>query len=149
MPFITTAREVYWILAPHIDWNVEEAWVLALNSQLSLIRYKLLAKGTVDRCLLHPRDIFRFLIAENANSFILAHNHPSRHSEPSENDIRFTKRLLKLSWLHEIPLVDHVILTSEGGTSMRGQKIIRYWKNDSIGRRTSQERVSPRVFVKA
>jgi DNA repair protein RadC len=125
---ITTAREVHRYLSPHLDWEVEEVWILALNSQLNLINHKLLSKGTVDYCLLHPRDVFRFVILQNASSFILAHNHPSHDLNPSEEDIRITKKILRLSWLHEIPLLDHVILTPEGGTSIRGEKLIRYWK---------------------
>jgi DNA repair protein RadC len=125
---VTSAREVYWLLAPHIDWEVEEAWILALNSELSLIDYRLLSKGTVDHCLLHPRDIFRFIIRRNASSFILAHNHPSQNPMPSVEDIEMTKKILRLSWLHEIPLLDHVILTRDGGTSIRRQKLIRYWQ---------------------
>jgi DNA repair protein RadC len=131
MPFVTTAREVYWLLHPHIDWDVEEVWVLALNSQLKVINYRLISKGTVDHCLLHPRDVFRFLIKENASSFILVHNHPSQDPNASEQDIKLTKKILRLSWLHEIPLLDHVILTPKEGNSLRGQKHIRYWKSSN------------------
>ncbi len=137
MPLITTAREVHWLLSPHIDWDVEEVWVLALDCQLSVINFRLISKGTVDHCLLHPRDVFRFLIKENASSFILVHNHPSSNPQASEQDITLTKKILRLSWLHEIPLLDHVILTRSEGTSLRGQKHIRYWKspNGRLGRR--------------
>jgi DNA repair protein RadC len=127
---ISTAREVYWTLVPYVDWFVEQAWVIALDPQLRPIDWTLLSKGTVDHCLVHPRDIFRFVILRNASGFILAHNHPSQDSSPSPQDIEFTKKILKLSWLHEIPLLDHVILTKNGGTSLRSLKTIRCWSKD-------------------
>ncbi len=128
MTLISTAREVHWLLLPHLDWQCEEVWTIALNSQLELINYKLISKGTVDHCLLHPRDVFRFVIQQNASAFIIAHNHPSQNPIPSPQDIQLTKKILRLSWLHEIPLLDHVILTLHGGTSLRKLKNIRYWQ---------------------
>lgn len=131
MSIIYSAREVHWLLSPHIDWQVEESWILALDSQLKLIDYKLISRGTVDRCVVHPRDVFRFAVQQNASSIILTHNHPSQNPKPSKEDITFTKKLLKLSWLHEIPLLDHVILTKDGGLSLRGLKVIRFWNKSS------------------
>lgn len=124
---ISTAREVHWTLSSSIDWHVEQAWVLALDSQLKVVEFTLTSKGTVNFCQIHPRDIFRFIISRNASSFILAHNHPSGNALPSHQDIEFTKKILKLAQLHEIPLLDHVILTKAGATSMRALKNIRNW----------------------
>lgn len=124
---ICTAREVHWTLSPSIDWCVEQAWVLALDSQLKIIEVRMVSKGTVNFCQIHPRDIFRFVITKNAASFILAHNHPSENGLPSPQDIEFTKKILKLAQLHEIPLLDHVILTQTSATSLRAMKNIKGW----------------------
>lgn len=124
---ICTAREVHWTLSASIDWSVEQAWVLALDSELKLIEFNLTSKGTVNFCQIHPRDIFRFVISKNASNFILAHNHPSGNAFPSPEDIKFTKKILKLAVLHEIPFLDHVILTKTGATSMRALKNIKNW----------------------
>lgn len=124
---ISTAREVHWTLFPSIDWCVEQAWVLALDSQLKLIEFHLISKGTVNFCSIHPRDVFRFIISKNATQFILAHNHPSENDLPSIQDIAFTKKIVKLAELHEIPLLDHVIMTKTKATSLRALKLIRNW----------------------
>lgn len=126
---ISTAREIFWLLSPVLEDDVEQAWALALNSHLQLIEYKLIAKGTVDQCTIHPRDVFRFVITKNASSFLLVHNHPSGNPQPSPEDLKITKKILKLSWLHEIPLLDHIILTSKGATSIRALGQIRTWNN--------------------
>ena len=72
---------------------------------------KCLFRGTVDACPVHPRDIFRFAIVHNASSFIIAHNHPSGDLKPSLSDLKFTKKLIRLSQTMQIPLIDHLILT--------------------------------------
>jgi len=41
---------------------------------------------------------------------VLAHNHPSGVSEPSQSDIRITERLKKALQLVDIRVLDHVIV---------------------------------------
>lgn len=108
---VDSSLKAYTVLEKWMDTEVEEFWVLALNSDLKLIEKKLLFRGTVDRCLIHPRDVIRFLCAQNATSFVIAHNHPSGDSRPSIYDIEITKRLFYLSRLTEIQMNDHLILT--------------------------------------
>lgn len=92
------------------SWQ-EEVWLASLNSQLQLIQLELLFRGTADHCPLHPRDVFRRLIQNNASFFIFSHNHPSGNARPSREDLRVTERLRKAGRLMEIPLVDHLIIT--------------------------------------
>ena len=73
----------------------------------------MLFRGTVDSCLIHPRDIFRFACVNNASSLLIAHNHPSQDCTPSDHDHSITKRLVKAGKLLQMPIVDHVILTDE------------------------------------
>lgn len=91
----------------------EEAWLVSLNSQLQQIQLHLLFRGTANLCPIHPRDVFRHLIMDNASSFVFAHNHPSGSLKPSREDLRITERLHKAGRLMEMPLVDHLIITSE------------------------------------
>ena len=52
-------------------------------------------EGTLNFCTFHPREIFRFAISCNANSIVIAHNHPSGDPTPSEEDVRATKQLME------------------------------------------------------
>lgn len=90
--------------------DVEEFWGLALSANKKSIATRCLFRGTVDKCMVHPRDIFRFSLLNNASSLLLAHNHPSGDLHPSESDIEFTQKITKASHLMEIPIVDHLIL---------------------------------------
>jgi DNA repair protein RadC len=95
----------------HIATDVEEFWIAALNSNLNVIEKKLLFRGTANSCLIHPRDIIRFVCLQNATSFVIAHNHPSGDPRPSTHDIAITKRIFHLSRILEIPLMDHIIIS--------------------------------------
>ncbi len=104
-------------LRPLMSMEAEEFWALSLTSAKGLIDSKCLFRGTVDSCLIHPRDIYRFACLTNASSILVAHNHPSGDPLPSEQDIRLTHKLRRVSSLMEIPLIDHLIITSEQYTS--------------------------------
>jgi DNA repair protein RadC len=110
---IDSSQKAFAILSKHITTDVEEFWVLALNSSLEIISKKMLFRGTVDRCPFHPRDLIRFLCSQNASCFVVAHNHPSGDPRPSKDDLEITKKILMLSVLVEIPLKDHLILGKE------------------------------------
>jgi DNA repair protein RadC len=91
--------------------STEELWVIALNPKCGVIETSMLFRGTIDACFVHPRDIFRFALLNNASSLIVAHNHPSNDCNPSEADNELTKRLKVTADLLQIPIVDHLIVT--------------------------------------
>ena len=94
--------------------EVEEFWVIALNPSCDVIACKMLFRGTVDSCFIHPRDIFRFALLNNASSLLVGHNHPSGSFSPSAADQELTCRLREAGKLLQIPLVDHIIIGREG-----------------------------------
>jgi DNA repair protein RadC len=114
---ITTAEFAYETLKPKMALDAEEFWVLALGPKKTLLQSKMVFRGTIDACLVHPRDIFRFACTANASSLIVAHNHPSGDKRPSEQDLMFTKQLIRASRIFEIPLLDHLIITENGFSS--------------------------------
>ena len=107
---IDSSRKAYLCFQKSMAKEVEEFWIAGLGPQLDLIECKLLFRGTADRCLIHPRDIIKTVCLQNATSFIVAHNHPSGHLNPSVQDVQITKQILQLSRLLEIPLNDHLIV---------------------------------------
>lgn len=114
---ITSSHNAAHLLRPLMDPSAEEFWALALTSTKTVISARCLFRGTVDSCLVHPRDIFRFACLANASSILIAHNHPSGDPLPSCEDIRLTQRLRRASRLMEIPLIDHLIITNREHTS--------------------------------
>ena len=93
--------------------------VVTLNSRSRILRRHVISKGTVDAALVHPRDLFRIAIRDNAAKVILAHNHPSGDCSPSEDDITITKRMVTAGKIIGIPVVDHLIIATGGYYSLQ------------------------------
>ncbi len=93
---------------------VENFIVVSLTSASKVIRSEVLYRGTLNRSLVHPRDIFRDAIKENAAAVLVAHNHPSGTIKPSVADLKITMRLKKVGKLVGIELKDHVIVAPDG-----------------------------------
>lgn len=108
---IVNPRRAACFFRKYIAQDIEEFWIAALNSRKIVTAKSCLFRGTVDHCLFHPRDVFRFACQYNAASFVVAHNHPSGDVSPSHEDIQVTEQLLTLSIILEIPFVDHLIIS--------------------------------------
>lgn len=84
--------------------------VVALDTQHKPIGYSIITIGTLDASLVHPREVFRYAIAQSAASIILVHNHPSGHMKPSKEDFAVTNRLRQVGEIVGINVLDHIIL---------------------------------------
>ncbi|NLC54638.1 MAG: DNA repair protein RadC [Erysipelothrix sp.] len=98
----------------------EQFLVVCLNTKNVIIKYKVMFVGTVDVTVVHPRDIFKFAIENNATRIICAHNHPSGDTSPSKQDLDITKVLKKTGEMVGIPLLDHVIVSNSQVYSILG-----------------------------
>jgi DNA repair protein RadC len=58
----------------------------------------------------HPREIFKPVIIHSAYSFVMVHNHPSGDPNPSEADLRLTRRTVEAGRILQLQLIDHVII---------------------------------------
>ena len=70
------------------------------------------------------RAIVIAALQANAARVILAHNHPSGDATPSADDIRVTQRLALVLSVLEMPLIDHLIVTSRAMSSMRERGLL-------------------------
>ncbi len=123
---INTADRAYRQLKDLISVDVEELWVIALDPKKTLIDKRMVFRGTVDSCLVHPRDIFRFAYTSNASSVIVSHSHPSGDLLPSEQDLLFTQELIRASRILQLPVVDHLIITPFGYSSFANEGWCRF-----------------------
>lgn len=115
---INSSSLAFQVLRTKFNTFSEEVWILSLDTHLRLISIDMIFRGTANSCLIHPRDIFRILILNNACSFVLAHNHPSKSIIPSEEDLIITRKLRQISKLFEITMNDHIIFTDQKYFSM-------------------------------
>jgi DNA repair protein RadC len=78
-----------------------------------------IGQGGVSALTLRMRDLFGSALAARASAIIVAHNHPSGHCRPSQNDIAATRRLVAVGAALDVELVDHLIFTRDSVYSMR------------------------------
>lgn len=69
--------------------------------------------GTVNKSLVHPREIFKQAYLLSASSIVCIHNHPSGNPNPSIDDIILTKSLVQIGNIQKIPIIDHLIFGDE------------------------------------
>ena len=79
------------------------------------------AIGTLTGVEVHPRDVFRAAITNNAAGIVLAHNHPSGDPTPSPEDRELTRRMKAAGELLGIPVMDHVVVTDDSFVSLAEQ----------------------------
>ena len=84
--------------------------MLFLDTQHRLIRMETLFTGTIDQANIYPREIALRALHHQAASVVLAHNHPSGHTEPSQADIALTQTLQQALGLLDIDVLDHLIV---------------------------------------
>ncbi len=117
---ITDPASAAAVLSRDLMWEEREKLaVLLLDNRNRILGRRILAVGTVNEALASPREIFREALKHNAVKLIVAHNHPSGNTQPSEADRELTKQLLQASQFLELPLLDHLILGHGRFTSLR------------------------------
>ena len=107
------------------DKKQEYFYCLYLNSKKELIERKLLFMGTLNKSLVHPREIFKEAYNLSASSIICMHNHPSGDIMPSTEDIILTKSLMEIGKIQQIPIIDHIIFGDDKYYSFYENDIIR------------------------
>ncbi len=100
------------------DYDREVFGIVCLNSRNQPINFTICHMGTVDKSLVHPRDVFKTILLSNAVSFIAFHNHPAGSLLASPADLAMTERLIECSKLMDIIFLDHIIITRNGFTSI-------------------------------
>lgn len=94
-------------------------YALYFNQKQELLERKLLFMGTVNRSVVHPREVFKEAYLLSASSVICIHNHPSGDVTPSMEDIRVTKALIEIGEMNGIPVLDHLIVSDDAYYSFR------------------------------
>jgi len=109
---LTNPEKVFKFMRSKIkDYKKERLYAIALNTRGWTVNE--ISVGALDSSMAHPREAFSEAIKSNASSVIFVHNHPSGNTEPSEEDVKLTKRLMKAGELLGIKVLDHIIITTK------------------------------------
>ena len=100
----------------------EHFYCLYLDNRNKLIERKLLFMGTLNRSIVHPREIFKEAYLTSASKIVCMHNHPSGDITPSPEDIYLTKSLIEIGKLQGIMVADHLIMSDENYYSFYNER---------------------------
>ncbi len=107
------------------DKKQEFFYCVYLDSAKKIICDKLLFIGTLNKSLVHPREVFRQAYEFSASSIICVHNHPAGSIYPSREDLMLTSKLVEIGNLLGIKVIDHIIVTKDNYYS--------FFENNNIG----------------
>lgn len=102
----------------------EHFFLCSLDTRNNLIAVDEISVGTLTASLVHPREAFEMAIKRHAAHIIIAHNHPSGDTDPSEDDLKITKRLVDAGKIMGIEVIDHLIITPQTYLSFKEKHLI-------------------------
>ncbi len=109
---VTSPEDLFDIIRDKIgNFSKEHFFVVSLDTRNNFIGMDEVSVGTLTASLVHPRETFETAIKRHAAHIIIAHNHPSGETDPSEDDLRITKRLVEAGKIMGIDVLDHLIIT--------------------------------------
>ena len=116
---LSSPEQVRHYLSMHLTGLGHEVFAgLFLDNRHRVIEYRELFSGTIDSAAVYPREVVKQCLASNAAAVIFAHNHPSGVAEPSDTDVRLTRRLIDALALIDVRVLDHLIVGQGVQTSL-------------------------------
>ena len=97
----------------------EHLVVFYVTVRQTKLQRELISLGTLTASLVHPREVYRGAILNNAASIVLAHNHPSGYCQPSAADLHATRLISEAGKVLGIELLDHVVCSKTQYISIR------------------------------
>ncbi|MTN46142.1 DNA repair protein RadC [Turicibacter sanguinis] len=117
---ILSPKDAYEMIKEQLEGLDREQFIIAcLNTKNEPTNITVVSVGSLNKAIVHPREVFKTAILSNAASIMAFHNHPSGETTPSQQDIQLTKRLYEAGELLGIKLLDHLIIGDGTFTSLK------------------------------
>ena len=102
----------------------EKFGILTLNVKNVVAGVHILSIGTLNASMVHPREVFKAAILNNAASIVCFHNHPSGDPTPSKQDIEMNQRICKAGKLMGIECLDNIVVGDDQFISFKEQGLM-------------------------
>ncbi|WP_195932518.1 JAB domain-containing protein [Turicibacter sanguinis] len=117
---ILSPNDAYEMIKEQLEGLDREQFIIAcLNTKNEPTNISVVSVGSLNKAIVHPREVFKTAILSNAASIMAFHNHPSGDTTPSDQDIQLTHRLVEVGELLGIKLLDHLIIGDSSFTSLK------------------------------
>lgn len=110
----------------YLDDKREHFISASLDTKNHLISSDIISIGSLNTNIVHPREVFYCAIANRAAAIVVAHNHPSGETAPSQNDLDITRKLIETGKIIGINVCDHLIIGWNEYFSFRDQNIMEF-----------------------
>lgn len=122
----SNAAEVVAYIRPRFEGQRQECFLsILLDGQNRLLAERLITEGTPTQATVYVRRVMEEALRVSASAFVVAHNHPSGHPNPSPADDKTTWELKQAAELLNLVFQDHIII---GG----GASYFSYAENDKL-----------------
>jgi DNA repair protein RadC len=122
------------ICSAHSD--KECVYCIFLDSKNKILAIEKISNGTINSSYIYTRELIKEVLLKKAKSIILAHNHPSGDTAPSNDDLYITKQVFVACKSIDVSLHDHIIVgdnyhsMNENGIITRfNREYVRFIKN--------------------
>ena len=122
---VTSPETAYNILIECWDLDkielLEQFKILLLDQKSNCLGISQISSGSMTSCLVDPKVVFATALKAKATQIIMAHNHPTGALQPSKADMNVTKQMVAAGSILDLPVTDHLIITSQGYYSFAEQ----------------------------
>ncbi|MBA4416463.1 MAG: hypothetical protein C0392_00920 [Syntrophus sp. (in: bacteria)] len=122
---IKGVRDVLALTGELKDKKQEYFLTLTLDGASRLIQKRTVFIGTLNKSIVHPREVFADAIQDRAAGIIFVHNHPSGNTDPSEEDFAITERLSEVAKIVGIDVFDHIIIGKDKHFSFQAEGLLK------------------------
>jgi len=111
LPPLTTAKETgRYLVRLFAGCDTEHLYMLLLDENLRVIDLMPVSEGNVTCVDMKARDMAARAAKRNAAYVVLAHNHPSGNTTPSDADLLSTEIMCQALSVLEIPVLEHFLV---------------------------------------
>lgn len=88
----------------------EYAYVIALNAKCKPVTFFEVSHGSDTEAVMSPKNILTRVLLTGCPNIVLIHSHPSGDTNPSQADVKLTRRIKEACGIIGIKLLDHIIV---------------------------------------
>lgn len=108
---VCSPNDAYEVAAEMIEDEDREVFlVMMLNTKNRIVAMHRAHVGSLNASIVHPREVFKAAILNNAASIVVSHQHPSGDPTPSREDRDITRRLVEAGKILGIEVLDHIVI---------------------------------------
>ncbi len=133
---ILTAKDAIALNSDLKEKKKEYLICLYLNARNALLKKEIISIGTLDKSLIHPREIFGPAVELRSAGIILLHNHPSGDPAPSEQDKEVFNKIIEAGRIMGVNILDLIIIGDEKNYSffecLQGENKQNFYISDGV-----------------